>query len=245
MRTPPSRSNPALRGLRLPDDVQAPTLWYRGMRRAAQMGSVLLWKIRVFGRRHEPAHGGALYISNHQSFLDPVLMALALRRPMNYMGRQSLFRYPLLRSLMESLNAFPIRRGTADVAALKEAMRRLRAGAQLVVFAEGTRTRDGRIGPFLPGVALLAQRAARATVPVVIDGAFEAWPRTRAIFRPGRIVVQYGRPISQARARRIDSQAFVNEIRRRIIAMQAEVRRRTGRPPLIYDADEAPPARKG
>jgi len=200
-----------------------------------QLTCCALWKVRVFNRHYEPADGGALYICNHQSFLDPVLMSVALLRPVNYMARASLFRLPVFRQLIESLNAFPVRRGAADLAALKEAMRRLRRGGQVVVFAEGTRTRDGRIQPFLPGVAMLAQRAAAWTVPVLIDGAFEAWPRGRLLPGMGSIVVRYARPISQEEARQYAPEVFLERVRRTLIETQADVRRRVGRPVLRYE----------
>jgi len=231
-----SYPNPLLSGWRLSGGaVQQPNLWYRFMRRVFQVTMVALWKIRVFNRHFEPPCGGAVYISNHQSFLDPMLSSLALRRPMNYMARDTLFRFPIFKQGIESLNAFPVRRGTADLTALKEAMRRLKAGGQVVVFAEGTRTSDGRIGPMLPGVAMLAQRAAAWTVPVLIDGAFEAWPRTAALPLPGSVVVQYGQPISQEQARAMSAEELVESVRRRLIEIQTDVRRRVGRPALRYD----------
>ena len=176
-----------------------------------------------------------MYICNHQSFLDPMLIGFALRRPMSYMARDSLFRTPGFRQLIRSVNAFPVRRDTADTGAMKEAMRRLKNGRQVVVFAEGTRTRTGHVGPFLPGVALLSRRAAKWTVPVMIDGAFEAWPRTQALPGLGSIVVRYGEPISQERVRKMAPDEFVAAVRNTIIAMQADMRRRVGRPPLNYD----------
>jgi 1-acyl-sn-glycerol-3-phosphate acyltransferase len=229
-----SHPNPDLRGWRFLEGVPHPNPYYRAMRRLLQVTMAGFWKIRVYNRHHEPATGGCVYVSNHQSFLDPILMSLALRRPMNYMARESLFRTPGFRQLITSLNAFPVRRGTADTAALKEAMRRLKSGGQVVVFAEGTRTKSGHVGPFLPGVALLSQRAADWTVPVLIDGAFEAWPRTQKLPHPGRITVQYGRAIPQAEARKMKSEPFVNRIRDELIEIQADVRRRAGRPPLHY-----------
>jgi 1-acyl-sn-glycerol-3-phosphate acyltransferase len=114
-------------------------------------------------------------------------------------------------------------------------MRRIRRGGQVVVFAEGTRTIDGCIGPFLPGVAVLAQRAARWTVPVLIDGAFEAWPRTQAIPYPGSIVVEYAPPIPQEKARELSSQELVDQVRRTLIEMQAGLRHRLGKRKLDYD----------
>jgi len=235
VRAPASCPNPLLRSWPLPGGVPAPNLWYRFMRRVFQVTMISLWKIRVFNRHYEPADGSALYICNHQSFLDPMLMSMGLARPMNYMARHTLFRFPGLKQFMESLNTFAVRRGTADTAAVKEAMRRLRRGGQVVVFPEGTRTRDGRVGAFLPGVALLAQRAADWTVPVLIDGAFEAWPRTQKLPRPGSIVVQYAPPIPRDDARKLSAGELLSRVRSAILEMQADVRRRVGRPAIHYD----------
>jgi len=235
MKAPSSYPNSMLDSLRLPKGVQTPSFHYRAMRRIFQVTMSAFWKTRVFNRYHEPADGGVVYICNHQSFLDPILMSFALRRPMNFMGRDSLFHIPIFKQMISSVNCFPVKRNTADISALKEAMRRLKNGGQVVIFAEGTRTRDGRIGEFLPGVALLAQRAADWTVPVLIDGAFEAWPRTQLFPGLGNIVVQYAPPIPQAEARKAGSEQFIVDIRRKLIEMQHEVRRRVGRGVLQYD----------
>ena len=130
----PSHPNPLLRTWRLGEDVPRPSVQYRTMRRFLQMIMCPLWKMRIFGRHYEPADGGAVYVCNHQSFLDPALMALALRRPVDYMARDTLFDVPVFGRAIRSLNAFPIRRASADISSLKEAMRRLKAGA-LAVFA--------------------------------------------------------------------------------------------------------------
>ena len=242
MNGPRSHPNPTLRTFTLAGGtVQQPTLWYRFNRIGLRVLMPLVWKIRVFNRHYEPADGGAVYICNHQSFLDPMLMSFALARPMNYMARESLFRFPVFKQIIESVNAFPVRRGTADLGALKEAMRRIKAGAQVVVFAEGTRTVDGRIGPLLPGVAVLAQRAARWTVPVVIDGAFEAWPRTQTLPGPGSIVVQYGQAISQEVAKNMAADEFVDHVRQKMITIQSDLRRRVGKPALDYTKPFAAP----
>ena len=229
-----SHLNPAFGGLWSAGGVSEPTLFYRVARSVLKVGFSTFWRTRVFNRHFEPAEGGAVYISNHQSFMDPILMSMALHRPMDYMARDSLFRTPLFKRLITSVNAFPVRRGMADTAAIKEAARRLAAGRQVVVFPEGTRTGDGRIGAFLQGVALLARRAGAVTVPVLIDGAFECWPRTRMLPFPGEIVVQYGRPIPAEKARAMRARQFVSHVRDHLIAIQTDVRRRLGRPAIVY-----------
>jgi 1-acyl-sn-glycerol-3-phosphate acyltransferase len=227
-----SHPNPALNRWHLGPDIQQPSLYYRLMRLGCQFLCAGMWKTRVYNRHFEPASGGVVYVSNHQSFLDPILATYALRRPGNYMARDSLFRNPAFRRLIDSLNAFPIRRGKADMGALKEAMRRLKAGRTIVIFPEGTRTRDGSIGAFLPGVAMLSQRAAEWTVPVVIEGAHAAWPRHCALPSPGRIMVQYGQPIHRSQAKELGAQEFVDTVRERMLPIQRALRDRLNLPPL-------------
>lgn len=227
--------NQQLARWRMPPGVPAPHLWYRLMRRGLRMILGPGWGVRAYNRHFEPTSGSVVYISNHQSFMDPTLIGFALQRPLNYMARDSLFRIPLFGTLISWVYAFPVRRDSADLAAMKEAMRRLKAGGQLVVFAEGTRTRDGRIGPMLPGVAMLAQRSADWTVPVVIDGAHEAWPRSQPFPNMGRIVVQFGQPIPKAEARKYEAKELVDHVRDILIDMQTDIRRRLGRGELKYD----------
>jgi 1-acyl-sn-glycerol-3-phosphate acyltransferase len=230
----PTYPNAALLGWRMPPGVQSPGFYYRFWRKVCQIVMIPAWQVRVFNRHLEPTTGSVLYISNHQSFLDPMLVSFALSRPLNYMARDSLFRVPGFKQLIQSVNAFPVKRNTADTGALKEAIRRLRVGGQLVVFAEGTRTIDGRIGPFLPGVAMLAQRAADWTVPVVIDGAFEIWPRWQKFPSLGSIVVKLGTPIPQSQAKATGSEGLLKNVRQTLIEMQVDLRRRVGRPALVY-----------
>jgi len=233
---PTSYPNPLLAGWRCGGDgIQRTNLWYRTFRHFF-IGTVgTFFNLRVYERRYEPARGGAVYICNHQSFLDPILMSLALRRPMNYMARDSLFKSWVFGNLIRRLNAFPVRRNSADTGALKEAMRRLKAGGQVVLFAEGTRSIDGKIAPLLPGVAMLAQRAAAWAVPVVIEGAVDCWPRTRLLPRRGTIAVQYGQPIPREQIAHLSPAEFVKMMHGKLVDIQNALRVRMNRPPIEYD----------
>ena len=120
--------------------------WYALWRHVAQVQFVVVFGIRVFHRERLPACGGVLVISNHQSYLDPILAAVGMPRPFHPMARESLFRVAPFRWLIRSLYAFPVRRASADLGAIREALRRLKAGSVVLMFPEGTRTRDGSIG---------------------------------------------------------------------------------------------------
>jgi len=196
-------------------------LMYRLMQTICQVGFIYYLHGRVFGRENVPASGGVLLACNHQSFLDPVLAGVGLTRECHFMARDSLFRQPQFRRLITFLNSFPVRRASADMTAMKEAIRRLRAGAALVIFPEGTRTKDGSIGPLLPGPVLLAKRAGVPIVPVFVSGAFESWPRNRPLPRPGYVTVRYGEPLTVEQVEAWPEQRIIDELRERMLTLAA------------------------
>jgi 1-acyl-sn-glycerol-3-phosphate acyltransferase len=207
-----------VKGLRL--------LWYRFWQQVARVLLVLVFGLRVHHRRRFPRRGGVLVVANHQSYLDPILAAVGMPRAFHPMARESLFRFAPFRWLIRSLYAFPVRRGTADLGAVREALRRLKGGAVVLMFPEGTRTRDGSIGPMHGGPAAIAARAGVPIVPMVIDGAFEAWPKTRRLPRPHLIRVACGRAVSVGDSGAENPEAVMTEVHRQMVGLQAELRRR-------------------
>src|ERR1035438_5296497 len=95
------------------------------------------------------------------------------------MARDSLFKGGVLSYLLELWNAFPVKRGSADLTAIRMAVERLDSGHMVNIFPEGTRSEDGSIGNVASGFSLILRRckAEVALVPVLIDGAYGAWPR--------------------------------------------------------------------
>jgi 1-acyl-sn-glycerol-3-phosphate acyltransferase len=151
--------------------------------------------LRSFGHEQVPKTGGVLLASNHQSYLDPPLVAGCLDREIHFMVRKSLFEIPIFGRAIAACNAFPIVRDTGDVKGVKFAIDRLKAGSALLMFPEGTRTRDGRIGRMKSGIRFVAERAAVPIVPVLIQGAYDIWPKGRRLPIPwGQINIVFGRP---------------------------------------------------
>jgi 1-acyl-sn-glycerol-3-phosphate acyltransferase len=101
---------------------------------------------------------------------------------------------------------------------------RLKAGKAVTIFPEGSRTHDGTLGEFKPGFALIAKRAAVPIVPVAIVGAFECWPRTRRLPRPGRIRLEFGQVISAAEVAALSEQELFGLCVDRMRALDSRAR---------------------
>lgn len=155
----------------------------------------LVYRVRVEGREHLP-EDGALLAANHESFLDiPLVAHGAGKRHVAFVARDTLAQSRLLGFIMRQCGAVLVKRGSSDRRALREMVDHLRLGDFVGVFPEGTRTRDGRLGPFKGGVLLAAKTARVPVVPVGIVGSFEAWPRDRKLPGFGRLAVRIGAPI--------------------------------------------------
>jgi 1-acyl-sn-glycerol-3-phosphate acyltransferase len=194
-------------------------LWYRLVQHVMLTLFAALGGIRASGRRDLPVTGPALLVSNHLSHLDVFVLGLSHRRPLNYVTRSTLF-LPVLGPLIRSVGGFPIQREGMGAQGLKETLRRLKAGGVVVLFPEGTRTRDGELAEMKSGIAVLASRARVPVVPAAIAGSFESWPRHQAFpwLRPIR--VHYGRAILPQDIQGLDPETVTALIRDRILECQ-------------------------
>jgi 1-acyl-sn-glycerol-3-phosphate acyltransferase len=179
----------------------------------------------VRGTEHLP-EGGALILANHQSFLDPLLVGVSLRRPVTFLARDNLFRVPVIGWILRNTYVMPIRREATSTESLREALRRIDLGYLVGLFPEGTRTRTGQLGVLKPGFLALVRRANCPVVPVGISGAFESFPRGAVLPRPGHVRVVFGEAISTSSLQQFQGRegqtALVQEIARRLANCLAE-----------------------
>lgn len=152
----------------------------------------LLYRVELAGRLPP---GACVVAANHESLLDPPLLALVSRRPLHFLAKVELWRYPPGAWLMDGLGGIPIRRDRRDLVSVGRAEELLRAGESVALFPQGT----VRGGAWTRGAARLARATGTPLVPVRIVGTARALSRGRIGLPKIRIVV--GEPIEVAAAR--------------------------------------------
>jgi 1-acyl-sn-glycerol-3-phosphate acyltransferase len=178
-------------------------------------------RYEVVGREHVPATGGMIVVSNHLNNADPPMIQRALPRYVIFMAKKEMIAAPVIGPLFRAWGAFPVRRGEADLGAIRAACRVVQDGAALMMFPEGTRSRSGRLGEGHPGTAIIARRTGATILPVAITGTERiAWPgifvRPRSV---PHIKVAIGKPFALEKDGRAGSESLKNdtaEIMRRI-----------------------------
>ena len=151
---------------------------------------------RVYNPERVPLKGPVILASNHASFIDPPLVGAGLKRGINYLARESLFRFPVLGWVLHRWQAVPVDREGGGAKGLKAILERLLAGGAIILFPEGTRTRDGKLQPARSGIGLTVIKSSAPVVPVRVFGTFEAYNRHMRFPRPcHRVIVKYGRPM--------------------------------------------------
>ncbi len=192
-------------------------LWYRFCRLVCRVFVLTMFRFNRRGTEHVPTAGPVLLASNHQSHLDPVLVGVACPRPINALARRTLFVGPF-GWLLRSVNAVPLDREGSAVAGLKATLRLLKDGEVVLVFPEGTRTKDGSLGPMMAGFCALARRSKATIVPTAIDGSFAAMPRGCKFPKPGKIRLSFLEPLAPGDYGPLGDEELVELIRARIAA---------------------------
>lgn len=202
-----------------------PNLFWRFCRSLIRNLCVFWLDYRARGQELAPG-GGALILANHESFLDPLLVALPLEPPVSYLARHSLFAVPVLGGILRLTYVMPINRDSASSASIREAVRRIREGYLVGIFPEGTRSIDGQLGELKPGFIALLRHAQAPIVPVGVAGAGDTLPRGAKWLRRGRIRVAFGPPIEwkelEPLTERGHETALLDYVRDRMLAVRQQ-----------------------
>ena len=155
----------------------------------------IFFRLRIAGSANCPKTGPLIIAPNHTSFLDPLIAGFAVPRGLNFMARNSLFRNRIFGNILKSVNAFPLKREGADVGAMRLAIDKLCHGKAVLIFPEGTRSRDGNLGKPRAGIGFLAASSGAKILPCYIKGSREAFPRGAIFPRFKKITVCVGKPL--------------------------------------------------
>ena len=154
-----------------------------------------LWKmyggLDVRGLENVPRSGAFILISNHQSFLDPILVQAVCPRILHSMAKSTQFGSRVFRRLMTQLYAFPVRRFEVDPQAARQVLRRLEQGNGVAIYIEGERSWDGELQSPRLGTVRLALKAGVPIIPCRVDGAYDAWPRWDRKIKRHRIQIEF------------------------------------------------------
>jgi len=154
----------------------------------------VFFRHRVIHRERLIEDGPALLVCNHASFLDPPLLGICFRKPVHYLARKSIFVGPLA-WLLPRVNVVPVDRGKGDMGSLKRVLELVKSGERVVLFPEGTRTRDGELQTAEAGIGFLIAKSGVPVQPLRLFGTFETFPRHAKFPRPGRVTVVVGERI--------------------------------------------------
>ncbi len=137
------------------------SIGYQTIKNSFWLIAKVFFRFSSRGKEHVPRDGGMLICSNHQSYFDPVLVGICFRQQLNFLARKTLFDTFLFGRIIRYLDAIPVDRDGMSLGGIKETLKRLKKGEGVVVFPEGTRSEDGRIGLLKPGFCVLARRGLR------------------------------------------------------------------------------------
>ena len=184
----------------------------------------VFYGMRVYGHEHY-FKGGAILAPNHVSYFDPPIVAAASPENIHFLARETLFR-SWFGKMIAALNAHPVQGQVNNLKAIKTICGLLKKGYKVILFPEGTRSKDNTLGEIKPGIGMLVSRSETAIIPVYIHGTFKIWPRSRKFPRFfGRTAVVFGSPIHWDDYTDMDKKEAQEHIAHRLASALEELRK--------------------
>ncbi len=151
-----------------------------------------LWDVRYTGLERVPITGGLIIAANHQTYIDPFWVGVAIKRPLRYLAWSEAFKWPALGKPMEWFGAWPIAVDRSDAGAYRRSLQWLRGGGGVMIFPEGERGKpDSRRLRFKTGAARMALEADVPILPVTIRGGHRVWPKGQRLPRTGHVEIVF------------------------------------------------------
>lgn len=202
-------------------------VWYRSCQGLLRTLGFLWWRVRAEGRDRVPETGAVILASTHESFLDPPIVGAYVHRHIWYMARRTLFfsgeKRSRFRTWLGTMSGvIEVDREGTGLGALRGAEEKLRQGHAVLIFPEGTRSKDGDVQSFRAGVGLLAKRTGAQVVPVSLAGTRTVWPRGSKLprLRAGPVRLVFGAPVTFPET--TDPSEAADAIRRLVLELRAD-----------------------
>ncbi|MHA2609296.1 MAG: lysophospholipid acyltransferase family protein [bacterium JZ-2024 1] len=187
-------------GIRLQDEHRVNRFLWWGCKPFFWVLTRLLFRLKCEGRKNVPRSGPLLVVSNHCSFLDPVLIGVAMPRVVRFLARATLWDVPFIRFWIQQWGAIPVYRGSdaKPYSAVRAAVQALKKGDAVCIFPEGTRSENGvfQIEKVRTGVGFMALQSQCPILPVAIIGSHLALPKGKAFIRPLPVSIRFGSPFT-------------------------------------------------
>ena len=157
-----------------------------------------IFRIELVGAHNMPKEGPCIACLNHISMFDPIAASIAMERPIRFIGKQELFKIPVVGWYLKSINVIPIKRGSGDIGAVKASLKALKDGEVLGTFPTGTREKKNPNAQVKPGVVLIALKAGVPVIPIHIQANYRIFSKVRITVGEAVDLAAYeGRKLSQ------------------------------------------------
>jgi 1-acyl-sn-glycerol-3-phosphate acyltransferase len=180
--------------------------------------------VRVEGMGRFPPDRPYVFIANHFSFADIWALLMVLPDSVRFVAKKELFWVPLFGWALKAARHIPIDRENrlAAFSAYDEAGQAIRNGISAIVFAEGTRSWDGKLRPFKKGPFVLAIASQVPVIPVWVEGAYDALPKGRSWVKPGVVTLRFGAPVATQGLTYDDRDTLMERVRVEIVALAGD-----------------------
>jgi 1-acyl-sn-glycerol-3-phosphate acyltransferase len=214
------------------DPSRVGTLGARSVTRRLVRPLLRAWlRLRVEGAEFVPSDGPVLIAATHASHADSMALGAAAPRPVFFLGDRRLLAWPLLGRMLPRLGMVALRRGEADTRAIQVMAELLEAGHAVVVYPEGSRSRDGRVYRPRSGASRLAAATGVQVVPASVVGTYQVWPTgSRPRLRGGRVVIRFGPAIPAPTDTPADRRRFNRELHDVLVSLSGAERADTFAP---------------
>ncbi len=171
------------------------TIVYNIFYNLAKLFARLFFQMRVIHPERMIEQGPLILAVNHTSFIDPPLAGICSRRGVYYLARKTLLKWPFFGPLFTALFVITVDRDGNDMSALREVIKKIREGNGVLLFPEGTRSKDGNLQPGRAGIGLVIAKTGAPVLPMRIFGAFEAFPKNAKMPHFSPVTVVIGEPL--------------------------------------------------